>query len=177
MKLLKIFLVSMMLNLSFIVAASANYTSAEFQKSLVDVGYKSVFEALEESNNHFQRDIALPVQLPPISFTHSLGRLTNLDGEINDSFEITYMNKDYIKNHYEIRVVPSMYRIEFRDGQIDQTFKLKDGNKAIYSTNKTRGFNLLAFEKDNWQYILSINKSVSDKVPARILVEIADSIK
>jgi hypothetical protein len=176
MKLLKIILVSIALNLSFVVAASANYTSAEFQKSLADIGYKSVHEALEESHKHFKRDIALPVQLPPVSFTHSLGRFNNLDGEINDSFEITYMNKDFIKNQYKIDIRPSTYGLKIKDERIDQTFKLKDGNEAIYSTKMTRGFNLLAFEKDNWQYVLIINKSVSDKVTAKTLVEIANSI-
>ena len=177
MELLKIFLVSIVLNLSFVVGASANYTSAEFQKSLTDIGYKSVHEALEESHHHFKRHIALPMQLPSVPFTHSLGRFTNLEGDINDSFEVTYMNKDFIKNHYKIDIRPSMYGIKFRDERIDQTFKLKDGNEAIYSTKMARGFNLLAFEKDNWQYILMINKSVSDKVTAKTLVEIADSIK
>ena len=66
-----------------------------------------------------------------------------------------------------------MYRLQFKDEKIDKTFKLKDGTKAIYSTKMASGFNLLAFEKDNWQYILNIDKKVSDKVTAKILVEIA----
>ncbi|MFJ7972320.1 hypothetical protein [Psychrobacillus sp. NPDC096389] len=38
------------------------------------------------------------------------------------------------------------------------------------------GFNVLVFEKDEWQYMLSINKKVSDKVTPEHLVDIANSI-
>ena len=38
------------------------------------------------------------------------------------------------------------------------------------------GFNVLVFESENWQYMLSINKQVLDKVTPENLVEIANSI-
>lgn len=38
------------------------------------------------------------------------------------------------------------------------------------------GFNVLVFDKDNWQYMLSIDKRASDKVTAENLVQIANSI-
>lgn len=38
------------------------------------------------------------------------------------------------------------------------------------------GFNLLVFERDNWQYVFSIDKKVSDRVTPEILVQIANSI-
>ena len=58
------------------------------------MGYKEVHEALKESEEHFEHDIVLPIQLPPIVFTHNLGRLTNLEGNQNDYLEITYLNQN-----------------------------------------------------------------------------------
>ncbi len=39
-----------------------------------------------------------------------------------------------------------------------------------------RGFCALVSERDNWKYILGIDKRVSDKVTPEVLVEIANSI-
>ena len=38
------------------------------------------------------------------------------------------------------------------------------------------GFNLLVFERGDWQYMFSIDKDVSNKVTPEILVQIANSI-
>lgn len=175
-KILKVFVLCIILTLSTSYEAKANYTSEEFQKSLFDIGFKEVNAALQESKEHFKKDIALPVQIPPIEFTHSFGRLVDLDGDINDEFEIEYRHINKPKNHYMIWVKPVKYGLSIRDERIDKTLKLKDGSKAIYSTKFARGFNLLVFEKSRWQYVLSINKAVSDQVTTEILVEIANSV-
>ncbi|RSK28508.1 hypothetical protein EJF36_17440 [Bacillus sp. HMF5848] len=156
--------------------AKANYTSVEFQKSLFDIGFKEVNVAIQESKEHFKKDIALPIQIPPVTFTHSFGRLSNLEGDINDGLEIEYRHKDKPKNHYMIWVKPAKHGLSIIEDHIDQTFTLKDGSKAIYSTKKAKGFNLLIFEKDGWQYILNINKDVSDQNTPENLVEIANSV-
>ena len=147
-----------------------------FEKTLFEIGYKEVYEALQESKAHFQRDIALPTQLPPIPFTHHFGRLTNLEGDMNDGFEIKYLNKNLSQNHYAIRVRPVEYRLEFRQDYIKQYFKLNNGTEAIFST-KPLGMNFLLFENDGWQYMLLVDKRISDIVTTEVLVEIANSIK
>jgi hypothetical protein len=38
------------------------------------------------------------------------------------------------------------------------------------------GFNVLVFKRDNWQYMLSIDQRVSDKLTPDTLVLIANSI-
>lgn len=175
-KIIKFLVLFIVLSFSLSLVVKANYTSEEFQKSFYDIGYKEVHEALLESSEHFKQEIELPVQIPPIEFTHSFGRLNDLEGDVNDGFEIVYHHKDKPKNHYTIDVRPIKYDLELRKEYVDQTFKLKDGSKALYSTQFARGFNLLIFEKKGWQYILSINKAVSDKVKPEILVEIANSV-
>jgi hypothetical protein len=175
-KIIKISILCIVLTFSFSFVAKASYTSEEYRKIFFDIGYKEVHEALQESNKHFKRDIALPVQIPPITFTHSFGRFNDLDGEANDGFEIEYHHKDKPKSHYMIGVKPVKYGLPIRKEHIDQNLKLKDGSKAIYSTKITSGFNLLIFEKDGFQYILSVNKRISDKITPEILMEIANSI-
>lgn len=176
-KIIKVSVLLVALFLSVLVKANANYSSEKFQKSLFDIGFKEVSVALEESNKHFNGDIPLPVQIPPIAFTHAFGRLSDLNGEINDGFEIEYRHKDKLKNHYMIWIKPAKYGLPIRNDEIDQTIQLKDGSKAIYSSKISRGFNLLVFEKNGWQYVLNINKAVSDQVPPQILSEIANSVE
>jgi len=117
-----------------------------FEIALFEIGYKEVYNALQESKAHLKRDIALPTQLPPIPFTHHFGRFNNLDGDINDGFEIKYINKDSVQNHYSIRVKPVEYRLEFREDYIKQSFKLNNGPEAIFST-KPLGMNFLFIRK------------------------------
>ena len=150
--------------------------NSDFEKIFLDGGYKDVYKALQESKDHFKRTIVLPTQLPPIAFTHHFGRFSNLDGDLNDGLEITYLNKDFSQNHYMISVKPAEYRLTFRQEHIKQSFKLTDGTKAIFS-NRIEGFHLLMFEKDGWQYILSVDKRISDIVTPKVLAEIANSIK
>ncbi len=176
-KRVKIFLLCIVFTFSFSFVAKANYTSEEFQESLFEIGYKSIYDALNEGNEYFNQEIVLPVQLPPVAFTHSFGRFENPDGEVNDRYDIEYVNKDKPQNHFNITIQPVKYGVDFRDNQIDQRIKLGDGNEAIYSTKAVNGFNLLVFEKDKFQYILSVDKRISDIATSDILVEIANSIK
>lgn len=131
---------------------------------------------MEESKDHFKLNIGLPTELPPIPFTHSVGRLNDLEGDENDELEIKFINENSPQNHYIIRITPIEHGLKIKDEDIDQKLKLKDGNDAIFST-MILGFNLLIFEKNEWQYVLSIDKRVSDKVTLDILMNIANSTK
>ncbi|MGG4267914.1 hypothetical protein [Peribacillus simplex] len=162
---------------TFTGSTYASNDSKEFEKSLSEIGYTSVYQALQDSNKHFNRTISLPIQLPPVPFTHNYGRFNNLEGNINDGFEAEYFNKTLSENHYVIRVRPVENKIKFKKGNIDQTIKLNDGNNAIYSSKASGVVNLLIFEKGGWQYMLSVDKRISNKVTSGILVEIANSIK
>lgn len=145
------------------------------EKFLLDIGYKEVNKALQESKDYFKRDIALPTQLPPVTFTHNFGRFNHSFGKENDQFEITYINENVGQNHYQIRVKPVQYKLEFSDEKIDHTIKLNDGNSAIYSTKLP--LDVLVFEKDEWQYTLLVDKRISNTVTKEVLVDIANSIR
>lgn len=145
------------------------------EKILLEIGYKEVNKALQESKDYFKRDIALPTQLPPVTFTHNFGRFTHSFGKENNQFEITYINENVGQNHYQIRVKPVQYKLEFSDEKIDHTIKLKDGSAAIYSTKLP--LDVLVFEKYEWQYTLLVDKRISHTVTKEVLVDIANSIR
>ncbi|MCM3238829.1 hypothetical protein M3589_13975 [Heyndrickxia oleronia] len=154
--------------------ANTNYLPRPFEEIFPEVGYKSVEEAIKEFEDYFKQDLKLPLRQPPITFTHRFGRFSNLEGDSNDSFEVKFISDKSPENHYKINVHPIKHKISIPDKYFLKLVKLKNGNDATYMN--VSGFNILVFERDNWQYFLSIDKRLSRKVTLEMLVEIADSI-
>lgn len=157
------------------VNAKLNDTPPSFEETLAGVGYKSVADALDDFEHHFNQELELPTRVPPISFTHYFGRFSNLDGEINDTLEVKFISDQLPDNHFKIDIRPIQHKITFEKYKL-KVFKLKNGTNATYINDLKFGFNLLVFESDNWQYMFSIDADVSDKVTPEILVQIANSI-
>lgn len=151
-----------------------NYETV-YEEIYPEIGYKTIEAATKDFEKHFKKELKLPLRVPPISFTHQFGRFSNLSGEMNDHFEITMISDQFAQHHYKIEVRPSKYKIPFVK-YITEVFKLKNGSEAAYVEGLNIGFNLLVFERDGWQYVLSIDLDVADKVPAEVLVQIANSI-
>lgn len=140
-----------------------------------DIGYGTIDKALQEFAAHFNQGIELPLRTPPISFTHTLGRFNDLDGEDKDSLEIKYINEKLPDNHYKITVRPVEHRFPYKEEDVIKVIKLQDGEEAVYLDRD--GFNVLSFERGYWQYTLSINKRASDLMLPGVLVQIANSIE
>jgi len=157
------------------VYAKPKDTPPSFEKIFAEVGYKSVADALDDFEHHNNQELELPTRVPPISFTHYFGRFSNLDGEINDTLEVKFISDQIPDNHFKIDVRPIQHKISFEKYK-SKIFKLKNGTNATYIYDLNFGFNLLVFERDNWQYIFSIDVDVSDKVTPEMLVQIANSI-
>ncbi|PPA70981.1 hypothetical protein C4B60_09370 [Jeotgalibacillus proteolyticus] len=157
------------------VSGNTNGPPQPFEEIYTEGGYKSVDAAVDDFEQHFKQEIKLPLRIPPISFTHYFGRFNNLDGEINDSLEVKFISDQFPDNHFKIDIRPIQYKIPV-DKYKTKVMKLKNGKNAIYVNDRNVGFNMLVFEKDSWQYMLSIDKGVSDKVTPEILVQLADSI-
>ena len=157
------------------VNAKPNDTPQSFEELFTEVGYKSVADALDDFEHHFNQELKLPTRVPPISFTHYFGRFSNLDGEINDTLEVKFISDQLPDNHFKIDVRPIQHKITFEKYK-SKIYKLKNGTNAKYIDDLKVGFNLLVFERDNWQYMFSIDADVSDKVTPEILVQIANSI-
>ncbi|MCG7344487.1 hypothetical protein MHZ92_10100 [Sporosarcina sp. ACRSL] len=160
----------------FVLLEEVNADSDSFGEVYIKGGYKEVSKAVQEGEDHFKRKIGLPTQLPPIPFTHSMGRFSDLEGNENDHLEVFFINKDSPQNHFLIRIRPIEYGLEIREEQIERKAILEDGSQSIFTTTAFSGFNLLVLEKEGWQYTLLIDKRISDLVTQEILVSIANSI-
>jgi len=156
------------------VFAASNDKSPTYEETLFEIGFQSVDEALKAFEQHYKRKLRLPFRVPPVAFTHIFGRFSDLDGDLNDTLEVMFISDKSSKNHYKINVRPAKYGISINNRHAIKTYKLEDGNKATYVVTRTS--NLLIFEKDNWQYMLGIDKRISDKATPQTLVEIANSI-
>ncbi len=150
--------------------------SQPYEKIYPEIGYKTVEEAVRDFEEHFKRELKLPSRIPPISFTHQFGRFSNLEGDMNDTLEITFISEQESQHHFKIDIRPIKYKRQFSNKHISGVFKLNNGSDAKYMEKLSLGFNHLVFERDHWQYMLSIDKDVSNIVTPEILVQIANSI-
>ncbi|MER2060184.1 MAG: hypothetical protein ABTA16_15295 [Niallia sp.] len=152
------------------IYATANDKPGSYEEIYPEIGYKTVEDALGEFEQHFKQKLKLPLRIPPKSFSHHFGRFSDLD----DSFEVKFINEKLSEGHYTINVRPIKNKILERKKYAVKTFELKNGIVATYMT--VLGFNVLVFEWDDWQYMLNIVKRVSDKVTPETLLDIANPI-
>lgn len=147
---------------------------SSYEEVYPEIGYKTVEGAAYDFERHFHQGLKLPLRVPPISFTHHFGRFNDLDGDMNDFFEVTFVNNQLPEHHYKITVRPIQYKFPVKKERVVKTFVLKKGTTSIYM--EISGFHVLAFEREDWQYMLWIDKRVSHKVTPEVLVDIANSI-
>ncbi|MCM3711105.1 hypothetical protein [Sporosarcina luteola] len=157
------------------VNAKPSDTPQSFEELFPEIGYKSVADAVNDFEDHMNQELKLPTRVPPISFTHYVGRFSNLDGEINDSLEVKFISDQIPEHHFKIDVRPIQHKITIGKDK-SKVYKLKNGTTATYIDDLKFGFNMLVFELDNWQYMFSVDADISDKVTAEILIQIANSI-
>lgn len=176
MKKISILVLTVLLVFFAFMNSKADSEDENFEKVFADIGYKEVSVAVQESKDHFRRYLSLPTRLPAVAFTHNFARLSDLKGKENDEFEIKFINKEIPENHYMIRIKPIEYALEFKEEHINQKLQLSSGKDALFISTELLGFNFLVFEKDGWQYTLSVDNRISDKVTPEVLVDIANSI-
>ncbi|MGD7023184.1 hypothetical protein FZC79_09050 [Rossellomorea vietnamensis] len=146
----------------------------QFEDIFIEIGYTAIDDALSAAELHFNKEIPLPYRLPRVAFTHQVGRFIDLEGDINDSLEVEFLDQHNSANHYKIDIRPLKNKIEFQGRENLTEYTLKNGEKAIYVVD--RHFIFFVVENSDWQYMFGIDKRLSDKVTPEIFVEIADSI-
>ncbi|MEI4770959.1 hypothetical protein WAX74_15155 [Psychrobacillus sp. FJAT-51614] len=156
---------------------NSNFQPRTIEESYLEIGYKTVGEALKDFEHHYKQDLQLPLRVPPVVFTHLFAR--TIEGDSGDIFEMEFINEQSSVNNFMINVaVKDSFKI--LDKEVIKEFRLKGGNTAyllsIGGPNPNLGSNLLVFEKDNLQYRFSIDKRISEKITPEILVQIANSI-
>jgi hypothetical protein len=162
-------------HLSFVKVNATEDEHLRYEDIYGKIGYQSVENELEKFEDHYDASLNLPLRVPPVAFTHHFGRFNDLEGEINDSIEITYISDQSPEIHYKVDVRPSKYKIPVKKQYVVKKVILEDGETANYM--KVPRFNVLVFEKDDWQYMLSVDNRLEDKVPVETLIKIAESIE
>ncbi|MDR6550126.1 hypothetical protein [Paenibacillus qinlingensis] len=151
-----------------------------FEEMHLKMGYTTVDDAVAACEKYFSRDIKLPIEVPPVVFTHQLGRCSTTFGSpANDELEIEYLNERDTVYHYMIRIRPSEYRGNLFQNKNDLlgTYELRDGTKAQYGKVSSGRFYMLTFEKNNYQYALIVGYRVKAKITEQVLVDIANSVR
>ncbi|WP_129692485.1 hypothetical protein [Gottfriedia acidiceleris] len=166
--------------------AKASDKPKPFEEFYPESGYKSIESAAIEFENNFKRLLKLPLRVPPISFTHYFGRFQHTNDGMNDCFILDALNDKVPKNHYKIIIRPIDQKWDIKGRNILGTYKLKNGKTATLiefgrikdprRKNENFGFNALFFEREGWQYEISIDLRVVDIVTPEVLVNIANSI-
>ncbi|MDM5333883.1 carbon monoxide dehydrogenase [Ureibacillus composti] len=157
------------------IYANLDDTPPSLEGTLSEAGYKSVSEAVEEFENHFSQVVSLPKTEPSIDFTHRFGKFFNDPNyDMNDALSIHFLNESTPENHFKVDIRPIQNKLFFHDRSKQQALTLSNGQQAIYFENEL--FNFLVFENNHWQYMLGIDKRVSNKVTTEELVKIANSI-
>lgn len=153
----------------------------QFEEPYFENGYTSVGDALKKCEMLHHREIKMPIKLPPIAFTHHLGRCVNDKENINDELQIEYLHEEKGMNHYNIDVRPIEQKLNYGKLRNITQYKLNDGNQALFFTTQSHksmyGFNILVFEKNGWQYRVSVDTRVESKVTLNTLLRIAESVK
>lgn len=169
-------IVTLLLSIHIILGQEFVSAQEPLEELPLKMGYKSIEDAVVECEEHFGRDIKLPLKLPPIVFTHQFGRCSNSVGEINDELEIEFISELDSANHYLISIRPDRNNKKFSPKRnVVKIYKLKNNSNAFYGTLGS-AFDFLSFEKAGWHYFLSVDHRAAEKVSPEKLVEIADSV-
>ncbi|WP_188207093.1 hypothetical protein [Alkalibacillus aidingensis] len=146
-----------------------------FEESFPDLGYTTVEEAVGAFEEYYGRSVTLPLRVPPIEFTHQFGRFKNgEENQLGHSLEITFLNEELLINHYKIDIRPLEEKIPIENKETLGKYSLNYGNEAKYIA--IAGFNVFVFEKEGWQYMISIDRRITELITPDNLVDIANSI-
>lgn len=150
----------------------ANPQPPTFEEKYIEAGYKSVKDAVNEFENHFNCEVLLPTILPSITFTHSFGKFVeDQENNMNDTLEIRFIHKDRRENIFKMDIRSIKHKLDFEG----KKYTLHDGSNGIYFEHHP--FNFFVFEKNNLQYLLGINIELSNAEMANTFVRIANSIE
>jgi len=134
------------------------------------VGYKSVDEAVKEFEKYCNCVVKLPTMILDEQFTHEFGAVyKDKKNSENIQLQIRFVNREMRNNilKIDIHTNPSDY-----EGNI---YPLNNEQTGIYSEQNT--FSVFVFEKNNLQYVVSIDKELTNLHSPQLLIDIANSIE
>ncbi|MFD3449869.1 hypothetical protein ACFDTO_35420 [Microbacteriaceae bacterium 4G12] len=158
-----------------IASANRNNRPLTPKECYIKMGFKSVEEAVKDFENHYREDVKLPTKKPPIPFTLQVGKFYKDKAyNTNDHLRLEFLDEKSLGNYYEIVIRPLKNKLVFKPRENQKVYNLQNAQKAIYMVDRYHNF--FVFEKDNWQYMLGVDRRVENKVTPEVLVGIANSI-
>ncbi|KMK75251.1 hypothetical protein [Alkalihalobacillus pseudalcaliphilus] len=145
------------------------------EEYMPEYGYTTVEVAVKELEEHFQKELKLPLRIPPLPFTHQFGRFNDSEGTSNDALDIEYINEEKPYIHYKMMIRHMDSKIPIREKRIIETYTLKNGHEATL-INVSGRLQAFVFEREGWQYMLSVNSKCADIITPEVFVQIANSI-
>lgn len=146
----------------------------QFEQPYLQLGYKSVHDAVRDCEMRFMQRIHLPIYTPSLSFTHQLGKC-HMNFDEQDGLEINYLHELIPAQRYLILVRPAKHRVEFPESRISETYRLPDESLALLSETPEGGYYVLSFEQDNLQYMLVVSRHIG--LAPEELVKAAQSLQ
>ncbi len=144
-------------------------------KLYLDNGYTELSEAVRKAENHFNKDIELPIRLPSITFTHLLGKFEE-NGEFS-RLEVTYLDEKFGNVRYKISILKDFPTDNsLTSATVPETIKLSDGNKVLYYKNDTK-LDTFIIKKKGLQYAFFIDKASVNQITVDGVIEIINSMK
>lgn len=151
------------------VTASSQHSVPYYEDHSKRVGYKNVNEAVMEFERDCKCEVKLPSFMPEIIFTHEFASLyKNKINGVNQILQIRFVNRKIKSNNYKIEIRKD--KMEFEGVE----YSLQGGAKGIYFRDNLFGY--LAFEKNNLQYIVGLDRNVGNGDTLKVLIDVANSI-
>lgn len=147
----------------------------DVNKLYLDNGYNEISEVVGKAEVFLGENIELPTRLPPITFTHMLGKFEE-NGEYS-RLEVTYLDENSGNVRYKILIS----RIFSEDSVLksnvaSQRIKLSDGNEIIYYKNDKK-LDTFIVKKKGFEYAFFIDKISVNKITVDGIIEIIDSMR
>lgn len=152
------------------VFANTHKTIPYFEDHSRRVGYKTVNEAVTEFEKHCNCEVKLPAMIPDILFTHEFGAFYKDEKHGKDDLlQIRFVNRELKNNIFKIDIRSNKVKYE------GEKYTLQDGSEGVFFEHHI--FNFFVIEKNNLQYIISIDKNVKGIDAPKVLLDVANSIK
>lgn len=147
----------------------------DVNKLYLNNGFTEISEAMKKAENFFGENIELPTRLPPIIFTHMLGKF-----ESNKEFsrlEITYLDENSGNVRYKISVLKASPEKEReKSSVVTEKIKSSDGIEIIHYKNN-KNFDTFIINKKGIEYAFFIDKISFNKITIEGIVKIIDSME
>ncbi|GFR39499.1 hypothetical protein PRECH8_27950 [Insulibacter thermoxylanivorax] len=156
-------------------AATAESRTPDIEQPFLQLGYKTVYDALRDCELRYLQRINLPIYLPQVRFTHQLGKCHDRYTK-DDYLEVVYLDEHRPNERLLMMIKPVRDKVEISEDRVTARMELQDGTPVLLSLTPGGGYHVLEFERNSMQYLMILSTSLLDRVPPEEMLRIAGSI-